>query len=419
MGWAIRCLHSPHQNLQLALGAPLTELLANCPVCHTSEWFAFLSVPSVVVDIGRLFDTEQEAQQARRGSLELALCKHCGYIGNRAYKFAADSFAPGYEVSLHHASAYRKFLVDLADRLILTYNLQGKTILEVACGSGFFLRLMLERGVGQGIGIDPSLVKDGIEWQNGKSITWVRDFYDEHLAHLHADFIVCRQALHEIPEPRAFVESIRRTVGRRKDVRLYFEMVNAVNLFTKKIVWQLLYEYRSFLTADSLTWFFEDCDFTVLGVGPCYEDEQYVSIELAPRSEESRPASATQRPPVGGTTAAYLQDFADAFQSKIALWSTRLAEIRKSGRKVVAWGAAGRGITFLNLADRDHQIRYIVEINPARQGKYIPGTGTQVVSPEFLKDYKPDVIVLTNATYEREIRQQASSMGLTCEFLLA
>ncbi len=86
---------------------------------------------------------------------------------------------------------------------------------------------------------------------------------------------------------------------------------------------------------------------------------------------------------------------------------------------MVVWGAAGRGITFLNLIDAQRQIRYIVEINPARQGKYIPGNGALVVAPEFLKDLKPDVIIVTNATYECEIRAQVASMDLRCEFLLA
>ncbi len=85
----------------------------------------------------------------------------------------------------------------------------------------------------------------------------------------------------------------------------------------------------------------------------------------------------------------------------------------------MAWGAAGRGITFLNLIDPDGEIRHIVEINPARQGKYIPGTGALVVAPESLVEYRPDVIILTNATYANEIRQQVNGLELDCEFLLA
>ena len=42
-----------------------------------------------------------------------------------------------------------------------------------------------------------------------------------------------------------------------------------------------------------------------------------------------------------------------------------------------------------------------------------------VVAPESLVQYRPDVIILTNATYENEIKQQANRLGLDCEFLLA
>ena len=114
-----------------------------------------------------------------------------------------------------------------------------------------------------------------------------------------------------------------------------------------------------------------------------------------------------------------MQGFADTFHNKISYWRSRIRELRRAGRKVVAWGAAGRGINFLNLVDPDGEIRYIVEINPARQGKYIPGTGALVVAPESLGEYQPDVIILTNATYANEITQQVNRLELDCEFLLA
>ena len=47
------------------------------------------------------------------------------------------------------------------------------------------------------------------------------------------------------------------------------------------------------------------------------------------------------------------------------------------------------------------------------------GTGQQIVAPEYLKDYCPDVVILTNGYYASEVRQTLSGLGLTPELLVA
>jgi SAM-dependent methyltransferase len=390
---------------------------STCPVCRSGRWIDILESQEAVVHIGRLFATESEARNAPRGDILLALCQECGYVGNRAYIPIEDAFAPGYDTSIHHSGVYLQFLSDLADDLVARHQLEDKTVLEVACGPGFFLRLMLERGCGAGIGVDPSLERAGNDAIGSKPITWIRDFYDKRYAHLPVDMVICRQALHTLPDPRAFVESVHDAAENRPDVRIYFEVVNANNLFRKGIVWQLLYEYRSYFTENSLTRLFRECGLRVTRVGPCYADGQYLSIEGALDSNGvgGHPVPRVER----GEDFAEMHRFADTLRGKVSYWRNRLRELLRAGRKVAAWGAAGRGITFLNLVDPDGEIRHIVEINPARQGKYIPGTGALVVAPESLVEYRPDVIILTNATYENEIKQQVNRLGLDCEFLLA
>ncbi len=74
------------------------------------------------------------------------------------------------------------------------------------------------------------------------------------------------------------------------------------------------------------------------------------------------------------------------------------------------------GIAFFEIQD---QIVYAVDINPRKQGMYLAGTGQQVVPPEFLRDDKPDVVIVMNPIYENEIRRLTKSLGLTPEFMCA
>ena len=101
------------------------------------------------------------------------------------------------------------------------------------------------------------------------------------------------------------------------------------------------------------------------------------------------------------------------------MWTERFEAYQKSGRRAVVWGTGGKGITFLNSLETHDVISYVVEINPDKQGKYTPGTGHLIASPEHLASDPPDTVIITNALYEREMRQQARDIGVECEFLIA
>jgi hypothetical protein len=68
---------------------------------------------------------------------------------------------------------------------------------------------------------------------------------------------------------------------------------------------------------------------------------------------------------------------------------------------------------------KDPQIKYAVDINPRKQGMYVPGSGQQIVRPEFLRDYQPDVIVVMNPIYRHEIQQLTKKLGLTAKLISA
>jgi hypothetical protein len=69
-----------------------------------------------------------------------------------------------------------------------------------------------------------------------------------------------------------------------------------------------------------------------------------------------------------------------------------------------------------NLGLRD-EIEYAVDINPFKTGKFMAGTGQQIVAPEFLVDYKPDLVIAMNPIYLDEIRAKLDELGLAPELI--
>jgi SAM-dependent methyltransferase len=359
---------------------------------------------------GVLWPTPEEARAAPVGDIELCLCDECGYIGNVRYDPSLVRFV-GYDVSLDHSPSFQRFLDGLCERLVETYALYGRTVIDIGCGTGRFLRTVCRLGDNRGIGFDPSWSGEPNE-STGGGIEFVADVYSEHHLSRAADLISFRQVLDVIDRPETLLRLVRRAIESRRETAVYCEVPNALQTFDNLVVWNVVYEHRSWFTAASLANFFERSGFAVIDVAPCWQDE-YLGLEARAAAPRPRALDETERERIAASVAR----FGSAFATVVDHWRARLDEVESSSRRVAAWGAGARAITFFALyPDAARLVPAVVDINPGRQGLYLPGTAHRVDAPERLVDVGPDVVLITNPTYEREIVQQARALGLECEF---
>ncbi|MGL5078322.1 MAG: SAM-dependent methyltransferase, partial [Waterburya sp.] len=110
-----------------------------------------------------------------------------------------------------------------------------------------------------------------------------------------------------------------------------------------------------------------------------------------------------------------VQLFSDKITSKLEYWKNYLDDAQAKGEKVVVWGSGSKCVAFLTTLKTIDKIQYAVDINPHRHGKYIPGVGKEIMSPEFLKTYQPDKVIVMNAIYREEISQMLQDMGVSTE----
>lgn len=112
-----------------------------------------------------------------------------------------------------------------------------------------------------------------------------------------------------------------------------------------------------------------------------------------------------------------VRSFVDATHAAIASWEDRLEEANAAGKKVVIWGASSKGVAFLTSLRNGDTVEYAVDINPYKQGRFMPGAGQEIVGPDFLEDYRPDLVIPMNPIYLEEIRSDLMGRGLTPELL--
>jgi len=144
-------------------------------------------------------------------------------------------------------------------------------------------------------------------------------------------------------------------------------------------------------------------------------DEQYLFIEAKPVNTPSEKIHPIEE------SVAELKELTSVFTSKIndtlEAWRKKFAELREKKLKTVVWGGGSKSVGFLTHFDRENVIDHVIDINPHMQGNYIPGIGKQYSGPDFLIEYKPDVVIIMNAVYTEEIRKMLNEKGLNPELI--
>lgn len=383
-----------------------------CPSCGADNLKQFFLAESVPVFCNVLLDTPGQALAAKRGEVRLVFCPDCQLIHNASFDPGLLSYSPAYENALHFSPTFRRYAERLADYLVERYQLYGKDVLEIGSSDGAFLADLCRRGNSRGVGFDPGYDPAGAT-PSGAAVTMVARAYGPDSAHYPADFICCRHVLEHIADPLAFLRQVRAAIGDRAETDVFFEVPDAMYTLREMGIWDIIYEHRSYFTPASLGELFTRSRFDVRKISGAYGG-QFLTVEAA-----TGEGSQTPWPRDDGM-GQFIDRFAEAYKRKVLLWGRELQRVAETGRKAVVWGAGSKGVTFLNTlgADTD-RIAFIVDVNPRKQGKYIPGTAQQVVAPEFLIDYRPDAIIVMNPLYADEVSQTARQMNLAAELMEA
>jgi len=356
-----------------------------------------------------IFNTREEAVGYPKGDIVLGFCDACGFVSNVRFDPSLHEYSQKYEETQGFSPTFRAFHEELARDLIDRYDLHGKDVIEIGCGKGEFLNLLCELGNNRGVGFDPAYVIERNRSPARERITFIQDFYSEKYTRYHGDFVCCKMTLEHIQPTAEFMRTVRRSVGDRPDTVVFFQVPDLPRILRERAFWDIYYEHCSYFAAGPLARLFQGSGFRVLETWTAYND-QYLMIEARPAKAVEPAASEINE----GIRALWtdVADFAAHCSAKIDAWKTDLAHMKKRGDRVVVWGGGSKGVTFLTTLGVSDEIAYTVDVNPYKHGTFLGGTGHAVVSPQFLREYRPDVVILMNPIYTEEVSRGLRGMGL-------
>ena len=368
--------------------------MSECPACGAAGAEPFYEQRGIPVQSVALLPTRQEALDFARGDLALAFCSACGFVFNAAFDASLQDYSRPAEESQAFSPRFQSFSQALAGRLVAEYDVRGKAVLEVGCGRGDFLVEICRLGGNRGVGVDPGWFPGRLDAPPG--VEFVRAPFDAEQAERRADLVLCRHTLEHIGPVREFVGLLRRPGG-----VVVIEVPDVLRVLREAAFWDVYYEHCSYFAAPSVAGLARRCGLDVLA-NRLEFDGQYLVLEAR--------AGAVVEGAGGHEIGDAVQHFAAEAPRAAERWRERLAG---SGR-VALWGGSSKAVAFLTTVGAE-ECRTVVDVNPHRQGAFLPGIGVRVLPPEALRERPPDLVVAMNPAYLAEIGAALDALGLRCE----
>jgi hypothetical protein len=320
----------------------------------------------------RMFASAQEACDCIKGNMLLVQDMRTGLIFNKAFQPELLQYDEHYQNEQAVSGVFREHLERVA--LIINKHFHDQNLIEVGCGKGYFLEHL--EGLGFKItGLDPTY--------EGDNPSILKKYFTPELG-LHADAIILRHVLEHVKKPMAFLAQLCESNGGKG--KIYIEVPCFDWICEQRAWFDIFYEHVNYFRLGDFNRIFAQ----VYESGHTFAGQYlYVVADLA---------SFQQPKDLNIEKFNFPEDFLDG----IELYSQNLL---KQGPSAI-WGGASKGVIFSLFMQRlGANIDFVIDINPAKQGKYLAASGLRVCSPEeALQHLAPgsDIYVM-NSNYLDEI----------------
>lgn len=405
---------SPAVRVPEAIPSRETSLL-HCAACGGADLEFFYEQRNVPAHSCLMLPTRDEALAFPRGDIKLGFCRACGFIGNSRFDPGLNRYSQAYEETQAFSPRFVRFLNELCDDQIGRFGIgPDTTALEIGCGKGEFLVALCERSGCRGIGLDPSYHPERTRTGVTSRLTFICDFYGPKYAHLQADYICCRHTLEHIQDVAAFLRLIRRTIGERQHVSVFFELPDMERILREGVFWDIYYEHCSYFTRGSLARLFRSCGFDVHRLYHVY-DQQYLMLEAEPAAgpTDARLPEENDLETVRSLVARFERQVGARLEDLAAAAS----RWRAAGKTVAVWGSGSKCVSLLSSVGFGAELAAVVDINPHKHGKFLAGSGIEITGPDALTRIRPDIVLVMNSIYVREITRELEARGLSPELV--
>jgi SAM-dependent methyltransferase len=347
--------------------------------------------------------------------LRVLVCNQCWLVQTEDYAGAEELFDADYAYFSSFSSTWlkhaEKYIVDMAERFKLDAN---SHIVEVAANDGYLLQYAKARGI-PCLGVEPT--KSTADAARAKGIEIVEEFFGVKLAEKlvaqgkQADLTAANNVLAHVPDINDFVTGFA-TLLKPAGVST-FEFPHLLRMVTENQFDTIYHEHYSYLSLTAVKHIFEANGLSVFDVEelPTHGGSLRVYAQRADVGKREISPNIVTLLNLEISAGISTPDFYQGFQEKANKVKDNfvafLVQAKNAGKTVAGYGAAAKGNTLLNYAGvRSDLLPYVVDLNPAKQNKFLPGCRIPIVAEIHLKQSKPDYVVILPWNLRAEVITQ-------------
>jgi len=343
--------------------------------------------------------------------LHVMVCESCYLSQAMEYK-APEQIFTNYKYFSSFSKSWlehcKKYVDMIVKRLFLGKN---SIVYEIACNDGYLLQYFQPYGIPV-CGIEPA--ENVAEEAKKKGIPVEIEFWGENTAKQisenrgKADLIIGNNVLAHVPDINSFVQGIYIALKESGTVTMEFpHLLKLIKLNQFDTIYQEHFSYFSLLTVCKI---FEKHGMKIYDVEELSTHGGSLRIYGTHLSNASYDISGNvekillEEKEYGFEHIETYEHFSENVK-KIKRESCKLLiKLKEEGSKIAAFGAAAKGNTFLNYCGIGKEyIDFVADSSTAKQGLYLPGTRIPIVSPDRIREEKPDYIVLLAWNLKDEI----------------
>jgi hypothetical protein len=386
--------------------------MVNCRGCGSKLSLTLLDLGESPI-ANNLVDLPNSNLQNHYYPLKAVTCVNCALVQLSEELPREILFKPDYVYHSSYSTSWLEHSKLYAQKMIHFLELNSSDlIVEVASNDGYLLNYFKNNGI-QVLGIEPASGVANVAIKNG--IPTLIDFFGESLASQLTQtkkpkLIIGNNVLAHVPDLHDFISGAATLID--NDGVITFEFPHLLNLLKNSQFDTIYHEHYSYLSITALLPIFEKYKLKVFKVEKLLTHGGSLRIFVAKKNSNWKITHSVKD--ILDEEAQF--DPRDeriyrSLQSKVLKTKKDLAselfKLKENGKKISAYGAAAKGVTLLNYCRiKSDIIDYVVDLNPSKQGKLLPGCQIPIIDPKILTSNPPDILLVLAWNLSAELKLQ-------------
>ena len=347
--------------------------------------------------------------------LKVVVCESCRLVQTEENSDPSELFNEEYAYFSSFSSMWLKHAEEYVNVMFNRFRLNKDSyVVEVASNDGYLLQFVNQKGA-QSLGIEPTAGTAAAARQKG--VETIEEFFGVTTAQnlvkygKQADLMAANNVLAHVPDINDFIKGFY--ILLKPGGVATFEFPHLMQMIGQNQFDTIYHEHFSYLSLTAVIQIFSVNGLSVFDVEELGTHGGSLRVFAQRKDSGIQPITNNVAELLDRETAAginrseYYQEFQQHADKVKNDFLTFLLEAKCQGKKVAAYGAAAKGNTLMNYAGvRPDLISFVIDRNPAKQGKFMPGSRIPIVTEDFLSANKPDFVIILPWNLKIEIMQQ-------------